>query len=149
MVLKSQLEQAGVTAVLHNVNLSEPVVSAGVRVRIREKDLPQALAVVESQQPPTCKVSPTRLWLFMTCHGYYRMIDPESTDLVGQYIHLNKCFVEYIDAKSIIQAAKTMLLEYIKQAWRHNDNERRLMSDCANMVDKSFIGTYYYTKISR
>lgn len=51
VVLKSQLEQAGVTAVLHNVNLSEPVVSAGVRVRIREKDLPQALAVVESQQP--------------------------------------------------------------------------------------------------
>ena len=89
-------------------------------------------------KPPTCKVSPTRLWLFMTCHGYYRMIDPESTDLVGQYIHLNKCFVEYIDAKSIIQAAKTMLLEYIEQAWRHSDNERRLMSDCANMVDKTF-----------
>lgn len=89
-------------------------------------------------KPPTCKVSPTRLWLFMTAHGYYRMIDPESTDLVGQYIHLNKCFVEYIDAKSIIQAAKTMLLEYIEQAWRHSDNERRLMSDCANMVDKAF-----------
>lgn len=51
VVLKSQLEQAGVTSVLHNVNLSEPVVSAGVRVRIREKDLPQALAVVESQHP--------------------------------------------------------------------------------------------------
>lgn len=49
VVLKSQLEQAGITAVLHNVNLSEPVVSAGVRVRIREKDLPQALAVVESE----------------------------------------------------------------------------------------------------
>ncbi len=89
-------------------------------------------------KPPTCKVSPTRLWLFMTAHGYYRMIDPESTDLVGQYIHLNKCFVEYIDAKSIIQAAKSMLLDYIEQAWRHSDNERRLMSDCANMVDKAF-----------
>ena len=31
-----------------------------------------------------------------------------------------------------------MLLEYIEQAWRHSDNERRLMSDCANMVDKTF-----------
>ena len=89
-------------------------------------------------KPPTCKVSPTRLWLFMTAHGYYRMVDPESTDLVGQYIHLNKCFVEYIDAKSIIQAAKTMLLDYVEQAWRHSDNERRLMSDCANMIDKTF-----------
>ena len=37
-----------------------------------------------------------------------------------------------------IQAAKTMLLEYIEQTWRHSDNERRLMSDCANMVDKTF-----------
>lgn len=89
-------------------------------------------------KPPTCKVSPTRLWLFMTARGYYRMIDPGSTDLVGQYIHLNKCFVEYIDVKSIIQAAKTLLLKYTKQAWRHSDNERRLMSDCANMVDKTF-----------
>lgn len=89
-------------------------------------------------KPPTCKVSPTRLWLFMTARGYYRMIDPESTDLVGQYIHLNKCFVEYIDVKSIIQAAKTLLLKYTKQAWRHSDNERRMMSDCANMVDKTF-----------
>lgn len=89
-------------------------------------------------KPPTCKVSPTRLWVFMTAHGYYRMIDPESTDLVGQYIHLDKCFVEYIDAKSIIQAAKTLLLNYTKQAWRHNDIEQRLMSDCANMIDKTF-----------
>ncbi|MDD7164930.1 MAG: universal stress protein, partial [Sodaliphilus sp.] len=52
VILKFQLEQAGITAVLHNVNLSEPVVSAGVRVRIREKDLPKALAVVESEQAP-------------------------------------------------------------------------------------------------
>lgn len=90
------------------------------------------------KKPPTCKVSPTRLWVFMTAHGYYRMIDPESTDLVGQYIHLDKCFVEYIDAKSIIQAAKTLLLKYTKQAFRHIDIEQRLMSDCANMIDKTF-----------
>ncbi len=89
-------------------------------------------------KPPTCKVSPTRLWLFMTCHGYYRMVDPESTDLVGQFIHLDRCFVEYIDVKSIMQAAKTLLMDYVEQAWRHNDNERRMMSDCANMIDKTF-----------
>lgn len=89
-------------------------------------------------KPPTCKVSPTKVWLFMTSHGYYRMIDPESTDLVGQYIHLDRCFVEYIDAKSIIQAAKVLLLEFIEQSWRHSDNEMRLMSDCANLIDKTF-----------
>ena len=87
---------------------------------------------------PTCKVSPTKIWLFMTAHGYYRMIDPESTDLVGQYIRLDRCFVEYIDAKSIIQAAKTLLLDYIETDWRCSDTDRKLMSDCANLIDKTF-----------
>ena len=89
-------------------------------------------------KPPTCKVSPTKVWLFMTCHGYYRMIDPESTDLVGQYIHLDRCFVEYIDQKSIIQATKNQLLQFTEQSWRHNDQERKMMSDCANLIDKNF-----------
>lgn len=59
LALKLQLEQAGISAVLHNVNLSEPVVSAGVRVRIREKDLPTALTVVESESASTSSASPT------------------------------------------------------------------------------------------
>ena len=66
------------------------------------------------------------------------MTDPESTDLVGQYVHLDRCFVEYIDSSSIIQAMKELLLDFIEQCWRHNDTERQLMSDCANMVDKNF-----------
>lgn len=89
-------------------------------------------------KPPTCKVSPTKVWLFMTCHGYYRMIDPEGTDLVGQYIHLDRCFVEYIDSKSIIQAVKMQLLKFTELSWRHDDNERRMMSDSANLIDKNF-----------
>ena len=89
-------------------------------------------------KPPTCKVSPSKVWLFMSAHGYYRMVDPESTDLVGQYIHLDRCFVEYIDSSSIIQAMKELLFDFIEQCWRHNDLEQRLMSDCANMVDKTF-----------
>ncbi|MDO4510777.1 MAG: universal stress protein [Bacteroidales bacterium] len=60
VILKSRLEQAGVTSVLHNVNLSEPVVSAGVRVRIREKDLPQALAVVESEDIAPAPSTPSK-----------------------------------------------------------------------------------------
>ncbi len=51
VILKERLEEAGVPAVLHNVNLQEPFVSTGVRVRIHEKDLPQALKVVEGGQP--------------------------------------------------------------------------------------------------
>lgn len=45
--LKALLEQQGIAAVIHNVNLSEPLVSSGVRVRIQEKDLPVALKIVE------------------------------------------------------------------------------------------------------
>jgi len=51
--LKNELEEAGIEVVLHNVNLDEKVLASGVRVRIRERDLPLALKIIES--PPTSK----------------------------------------------------------------------------------------------
>lgn len=48
IVLKSLLESEGVTVVLQNVNLVQPVVSSGVRVRIKETDLPLALRIIEN-----------------------------------------------------------------------------------------------------
>lgn len=50
VALKNMLEREGVSAVLHNVNLSTPVVSSGVRVRIKEADLPQALRIIEHSE---------------------------------------------------------------------------------------------------
>lgn len=50
VALKNMLEREGVNAVLHNVNLSTPVVSSGVRVRIKESDLPQALRIIENSE---------------------------------------------------------------------------------------------------
>lgn len=50
VALKNMLEREGVSAVLHNVNLSTPVVSSGVRVRIKEADLPQALRIIENSE---------------------------------------------------------------------------------------------------
>jgi len=38
---------------LHNVNLDEKVLASGVRVRIRERDLPQALQIIESPETTT------------------------------------------------------------------------------------------------
>lgn len=46
--LKTLLENEGVEAVLQNVNLSDPVISSGVRVRIHEDDLPLALRIIEN-----------------------------------------------------------------------------------------------------
>lgn len=48
LVVKSMLESAGIDVILQNVNLVQPVVSSGVRLRIREEDLPLALRVLES-----------------------------------------------------------------------------------------------------
>lgn len=48
--LKNMLEHEGVEVVLQNVNLSEPVVSSGVRVRIHEHDLPLALRIIENPE---------------------------------------------------------------------------------------------------
>ncbi len=87
---------------------------------------------------PTCKVSPTKVWLYMSCLGYYRLLEPYGTDLMGQYFHLDRCFVEYIKRTDVIQAVKTKLFDFIDNCWRHSDNERKLMSDCANLVDKTF-----------
>jgi nucleotide-binding universal stress UspA family protein len=49
-VLQTILQTHGVDAVLQNVNQIQPVVSSGVRVRIKESDLPRALAILEDHQ---------------------------------------------------------------------------------------------------
>ena len=48
VMLRTLLENEGVPVVLNNVNLEQPVVSSGVRVRIKEKDLPLALRIIEN-----------------------------------------------------------------------------------------------------
>lgn len=46
-ILKTRLESEGIQTFIHNVNQIQPSVSAGVRVRIKESDLPKALAIIE------------------------------------------------------------------------------------------------------
>ncbi len=48
--LKNTLEEEGIEVKLHNVNLDEKVLGPGVRVRIRERDLAQALQIIESPE---------------------------------------------------------------------------------------------------
>lgn len=47
-ILKNVLENEGIEAYIHNVNQIQPVVSSGVRLRIKESDLPKALKITES-----------------------------------------------------------------------------------------------------
>lgn len=46
-ILKTILESEGIETYIHNVNLIQPSVSAGVRVRIKETDLLKALSIIE------------------------------------------------------------------------------------------------------
>lgn len=46
--LKSLLEHEGISVTLQNVNLQQPEVTAGVRVRIPESELPKALRIIEN-----------------------------------------------------------------------------------------------------
>ncbi|MCM1348843.1 MAG: universal stress protein [Firmicutes bacterium] len=48
--LKSLLEKEGIKVTLQNVNLSNPTIAAGVRVRIQESDLPTALRIIENPE---------------------------------------------------------------------------------------------------
>lgn len=48
--VKSLLESEGIRVTLQNVNLEQPEVSSGVRVRIPEADLPLALRIIENQE---------------------------------------------------------------------------------------------------
>lgn len=47
-ILKGVLESEGIETYIHNVNQIQPIISSGVRVRIKESDLPRALKVTES-----------------------------------------------------------------------------------------------------
>lgn len=48
-ILKDVLVNEGIEVTIDNVNIDQPEVSAGVRVRIKESDLPQALNLVENR----------------------------------------------------------------------------------------------------
>ena len=64
-ILHTILENEGIESYIQNVNLIQPVISSGVRVRINEHDLPQALKVVESSvwlQSEVLNENDTALW---------------------------------------------------------------------------------------
>lgn len=49
-MIKNVLEQNGIETQIHNLNLEHPEMAVGVRVRIKESDLPRALAIVEEKE---------------------------------------------------------------------------------------------------
>lgn len=49
-MIKNVLDENGIETVIHNLNLEHPELAVGVRVRIKESDLPRALKIVEEME---------------------------------------------------------------------------------------------------
>jgi len=49
-IIQTILESEGIETHLHNINLIQPIVSSGVRMRIKESDLPTALRIIENSE---------------------------------------------------------------------------------------------------
>jgi len=49
-MIKTVLEENGIETAIHNLNLEHPEMAVGVRVRIKESDLPRALKIVEEME---------------------------------------------------------------------------------------------------
>ncbi len=49
-MIKTVLEEEGIETVIHNLNLENPEMAVGVRVRIKQSDLPRALKIVEDME---------------------------------------------------------------------------------------------------
>jgi nucleotide-binding universal stress UspA family protein len=49
-MIKSILEENGIETVIHNLNQAHPEMAVGVRIRIKESDLPRALKLVEEKE---------------------------------------------------------------------------------------------------
>ena len=49
-MIKTVLEENGIETMIHNLNLEHPEMAVGVRVRIKESDLPRALKIVEEME---------------------------------------------------------------------------------------------------
>ena len=93
-MIKAVLEESGIETVIHNLNLEHPEMAVGVRVRIKESDLPRALKIVEEmesawedEQP---KVTPQQV-----------LIPIDFSDQVPKAIDFGFHFAEKLDAEVV------------------------------------------------
>jgi len=49
-MIKTVLEEEGIETLIHNLNIENPEMAVGVRVRIKQSDLPRALKIVEDME---------------------------------------------------------------------------------------------------
>lgn len=95
--IKNVLDQNGIETHIHNLNLENPEMAVGVRVRIKEKDLPQALKIVEEMEQAwdeeARKDEPPK--------GRSVLIPIEMTDQINEVCEYGFYFAEKLNADVI------------------------------------------------
>ncbi len=71
-------------------------------------------------------VNPATVWTFMMCEGYFRSVDPDSDDKIGQYVKVDGPFVIPMNEKSMIKEVQERLTDYAQQV-SIDDEDFRLM----------------------
>lgn len=146
--LKNTLEEEGIEVKLHNVNLDEKVLASGVRVRIRERDLPQALQIIESPETTT---SDQRCVLLPVDFGKYSL---KSVKLGMEYARRSRGRVVLLH--SYINERHTMSLPFGSDRYESPEddfknirqNARQRMEDFKQMLqDKIAAGELPKVKI--
>lgn len=109
-ILQSVLENEGIESYIHNVNLIQPVISSGVRVRIKESDLPQALKIIESsswlsseilheETPASSKASHVLIpidfssYSLKACDFGFRVAAKMHVDVVLLHVHFTPIYI--------------------------------------------------------
>lgn len=109
-ILQSVLENEGIESYIHNMNLIQPVISSGVRVRIKESDLPQALKIIESsswlsseilheESPASPKASHVLIpidfspYSLKACDFGFRVAAKMHVDVVLLHVHFTPIYI--------------------------------------------------------
>jgi nucleotide-binding universal stress UspA family protein len=93
-MIKAVLQEEGIETVIHNLNLEHPEMAVGVRVRIKESDLPRALTIVEEMEKAWEEEQPAK-------ENRMVLIPVDFADQVPKTIDFGFQMAEKIDAEVV------------------------------------------------
>lgn len=133
------LEAEGIIVTFQNVNLQEPVVSAGVRVRISEHDLPMALRIIEAPHifcsADISRQEDSHSVLVPVDFRPYSMVAAEHAIRIAAIHKADVCLLHsYIDPNEESAMQLSASLNY--NVGIDEEERSRLESDATAMLDK-------------
>ena len=118
-ILKNVLENEGIETYIHNVNQIQPVVSSGVRLRIKESDLPRALKITESstwlsesivgEKEPKVKDKSNKILIPVDFSNYSMKACEFAFNLANQVVHLLAVVIETVEHHVVAGTARPLV----------------------------------------